>query len=191
MNLTPTLKMIFKVFIPAFICALIIYFTQITIEYYPLSFGIVVGLAYWNYHKYNLFVGVILSLLASYVSFFIAYFSTGVFAYFRDFLLDNTSFVISDDVMASIGFTISPFIIAPLLVFFFYKFVFNIPRSKLTYLTLLSSIIILVSSNYLVNYLFSHKIVSSETLNIYMAWQVVMVIALGVVMRPNIKQLNN
>ena len=152
-----------------------------SLEYYPLSFGLVVGIVNWDVHRYRPILGVLLSLFVSYVSFFIAYFSLGIFGNIRDSILENTNFVISDDSMGVLGFVISPFVIAPLLVFFFYRFVFFIPKSKLTLMTIMFTVLLLAIISYSIISYADNSIVKP-----YILWQLVMAIALQLIINQKI-----
>ncbi|MFL0094806.1 hypothetical protein, partial [Tenacibaculum maritimum] len=102
-----------------------------SIYFYPLSFGFIIGLFNWKKHKYNPYLGTILSLIVSNISFWLAFLCIGIFSAFREFIMNNTSFVIGED-MNIYYLMISAFIIAPILVFFSYKFIFNLPKTKLS-----------------------------------------------------------
>lgn len=166
-----------KIILPPIICAVILISTKIGIEYYPLSFGLVIGFINWNNHKNGLFIGIILSLLASYLSFFIAYFTVPLsFQIFKPLL--------GQDIGGVTALTISTFILAPLLVFFSYKFVFNYSKTKITKYIILFTIFILI----LVSFLFAFfsdsqyiRYLKSIRLDHYTIWQMIMALAIQLI----------
>jgi hypothetical protein len=105
----------------------------------------------------------------------------GVFGYLRAFLLSYTNIVMSDDSARELAFIISPFIIAPVLVFSAYTYVFNYPRTKNTLKIILSTILILFAySCYFV--LIKNPIDEiSMFLNPYTIWQAIMALALQLI----------
>lgn len=68
-----------KLILPSILCALIIILFKVKLDYYPIFFGLIIGIINWGKTKYNPFLGVLLSLLASLVIFFVSYFSIPVF----------------------------------------------------------------------------------------------------------------
>ena len=46
-----------------------------SLEYYPLSFGIIIGLSNWDRYKIHPLLGVLFCLILSYLAFFGGYFS--------------------------------------------------------------------------------------------------------------------
>ena len=112
-----------KIILPLLFCFIVLIVVKPGLDYYPLIFGLIIGLVNWRDHKYGLFLGVILSLVASYVSFLIAYFSIPLF-------INVLKPLLGEDTSAILVMTISAFVIAPLLVFIAYKFVFNYSKSK-------------------------------------------------------------
>ena len=159
-------------------CVLIILSTQFGIEYYPLSFGLVIGFINWNNHKYGLLIGIILSLLASYISFFIAYFS--VYLLFEIFKL-----FLGQDNGGVVALMVSSFILSPLLVFFLYKFVFNYSLTKIAKYIIFTSILILI-----IVFNFSDwqyfKFLKNTRLDHYTIWQIVMALAIQLLIHQKV-----
>ena len=73
-----------KIITPPIFCVIIIVFTKMSIYYYPLSFGFIIGLFNWKKHKHNPYFGTILSLIVSNVSFWLAFLCIGIFSEFRE-----------------------------------------------------------------------------------------------------------
>lgn len=164
-----------KILAPSILCAIVIISTKMDLDYYPLSFGLIIGLVNWNYHRNNSYFGVILSLVISYASFIISYASTGLLAEMLKPLL-------GEDKAGIIALTIFPFVIAPLLVFFSYKLVFNYKiKTKFSKIILISSIILLVTMFY-VHYNYSEYGRDQQEfnafLNPYTLWQIIVALAL-------------
>ena len=167
-------SILLKITLTPIICVLIIMSTQIGIEYYPLSFGLVIGFMNWNNYKYGLFIGIILSLLASYFSFFIAYFTVYL-------LVEIFNSILGQDTGGVTALLVSSFIIAPLLMFYLYKFVFNYSRTKVTNYIILYAVILLIIISCLFYYFTDYKFVrflKRIRLDHYTIWQIVM--ALGI-----------
>jgi hypothetical protein len=176
MNKTKTIR----IFLPSMLCAILIYITNMEISYYPLGFGLIIGIVNWDLHKYNPFFGVLLSVLVSYVSYIIAYFSLAV----TGEIADSIFTINSDDSKGVLAFIISPFIIAPILVFLLYKFVFNIINTKLTKLVIIFSIVFLVLQACIFYYtdLVSNDSLENEIFTPYLIWQIVMALAIQIIL---------
>ena len=167
-----------KIILAPIVCVLIILSSQFGIEYYPLSFGLVIGFINWNNHKYGLLIGIILSLLASYISFFIAYFS--VYLLFEIFKL-----FLGQDNGGVAALMVSSFILSPLLVFFLYKFVFNYSLTKIAKYIIFTSILILI-----IVFNFSDwqyfKFLKNTRLDHYTIWQIVMALAIQLLIHQKV-----
>ncbi len=177
--------LLLKIIISPILCVLCIYFIIDDLSYYPLSFGLIIGLVNWYYHKYNPFLGVILSLIVSYITFFIAYFSL---------LITGEIFNFLSDLGHIIALIISAFIIAPLLVFFAYKFVFNYPKTKLTiYIILFSVILLVLQAYFFFNYddFILTDLNKSKIVNPFTIWQVIMALSLQLIITQRIKKEKN
>lgn len=168
------LKIFLKVLTPSFLCAILILITKIPIEYYPLIFGLVLGIFNLNTHKYNSYLGIFLSIIASYASFFVGYFSFPIIA-------EILKPLFSEDKNTLIAMVVAPFIIAPLVTFFSYKFIFNFPEKKVVVFVIISSIFLLVCIS-LIHILNSETIQLehefNEILNSYTLWQITMSLAI-------------
>jgi len=82
--------LILKILLPVAICLILIGIIKIPFSYYPLSFGLVIGLANWNSHKYNLLLGVLLSIFVSHIAFYLAYFSFAITINIFSFMKGDT-----------------------------------------------------------------------------------------------------
>ncbi|GEM_PF-2797478 len=172
-------KLVFKVILPSILCAILIYITNIPLEYSTLSFGLIIGLVNWNLHKYKPLLGTLLSVFVSFVSFTISYLSfVATKAIFDSVNLDSESVL---STMVSIN------VIAPLLLLFSYSFVFKIPKTRLTTLVIIFSLIILVSQSYLHYYidLLSIDFPNYKILKPYILWQMVMALTIQLLVNQN------
>jgi len=167
-----------KIILAPIVCVLIILSSQFGIEYYPLSFGLVIGFINWNNHKYGLLIGIILSLLASYISFFIAYFS--VYLLFEVFKL-----FLGQDNGGVAALMVSSFILAPLLVFFLYKFVFNYSLTKIAKYIIFTSILILIIVFYFSDWQY-FKFLKNTRLDHYTIWQIAMALAIQLLIHQKV-----
>jgi hypothetical protein len=170
-------KVFFKIVTPAILCAFLIVITKIPIEYYPLSFGFVLGILNWNVHKYNSYLGTVLSIIASYTSFFIGYFSFSI-------ITEILKPLFSEDKSILIAMTVSPFIIAPSVAFLLYKFIFNFPEKKVTLIVIVSSIFLLVFISLI--HIWNSETIQleyefNEILNSYTLWQIVVLLTIQLI----------
>ncbi|MDE1208440.1 hypothetical protein [Tenacibaculum larymnensis] len=165
----------FKIILPSIICTLIIVTTQISIEYYPISFGLVLGLINWKNYKFNPYLGLFFTIIISFVCFLLAYISFPLLSTILKPLL-------GEDLSSFISIEIAAFVIGPLLVFFSYSYIFNYPKkSIITRNIILGVIIILVFVSTLFFILPDSKITTllkDIKLRHYTIWQIVM--ALGI-----------
>lgn len=168
-----------QIILPAILCSLIIYISKMEIWYYPLSFGLVIGLVNWNIHKNKPYIGVFLSVIISFTSFGLAFFCFGVFSTLREFLINNTIVSIGEGAIVYY-LIISAFVIAPILVFISYSFLFKIPKTKFSLFVMIISIIILIINAVMSQYTHQTKFYFSRMLS-YAIWQIVMSIAIQIV----------
>ena len=176
-----------KILIPAILCVVILYITKMSISYYPLSFGLVIGIVNWKLHKYNPYLGVLLSVLVSMISFWLSFLSMGLFNNLGELITNNTNYVLGDG--AKIYYLIiAVYIIAPLLVLRFYKFVFNISKTKFNLTVIISVIIILlliygIKPNYFID--------NYPKISPYIIWQFIMALALQLILYQKELKINN
>jgi hypothetical protein len=172
-----------KIITPPIFCVIIIVFTKMSIYYYPLSFGFIIGLFNWKKHKHNPYFGTILSLIVSNVSFWLAFLCIGIFSEFREFIMNNTDLIIGED-MNIYYLMISVFIIAPILVFFSYKFIFNFPKTKFSLYVMIGCIILLITDFILYsNYL---DYINTSGMLPYILWQTIMALAIQLIIHQKV-----
>ena len=165
--------LIYRLLLPLVIYFILIWILKVPFGFYPLTFGLIVGLVNWNIHRYKPVFGVFLSVFISYLAFFIAYYSFYITGRVFSFMKGDSGIVL--------GIAISTYIIAPLLVFLFYRLVFKLFISRITVSIITISIILLV----LYNYLFYSKELNQESLNSFTIWQMVMILALQLIIYQN------
>ncbi len=171
---------ILKILLPSVICFILIHIIKISFSFYPLSFGLVIGIINWNIHKNNSLLGVLLSILVSYGAFLIAFFSFAVTGATFDFMDGDSGSIL--------GLTISAYIIAPLLLFLSYTFVFRIPKNKLSIIIIIISVILLIVQNYF----FYSQGLNQNSINSFTGWQVIMALALQLMIyQKELKKLFN
>jgi len=161
-----------KVLLPSLFYLGLFYIFKLPFNYYPLCFGLIIGIVNWNIHKHKPIVGVLLSVLVSYITYFIAYLSIGVVGYLIKLLFKDI-FNLNSDLIGRLSFTISPFIIAPLLAFIAYRYVFHIPKTRTTLLIVLSAVVLLFVRSY-----FFMDFIGNNILNPYSLWLIIMTLAI-------------
>jgi len=156
-----------------------------SIWYYPLSFGLVIGIINWEAHKYNAYIGVLLSVVVSFISFWLAFFSTGIFSFFCELITNNTNIVIGEKSMINFTYIIAPSIIAPLLVFLSYGFVFDFSKEKFTkYIILISIVLLILQSSFFYS---NNDFLKDSRLIPFTIWQVIMTLSLQLVLHQKAK----
>ncbi len=171
------LSILTKTLYPPLALILINVFFRISIEYYPLSFSLVLSIFIWNINKTRNFTKFILIITLSYISFFIAYFSTS--------LLHEIFKLLHFQIYAGIfSLAISTFIIAPLLVFFSFKFIFNYTKTKITNRIVLISLFFLITVSYIFYYFNDSELIvflKNNQLDQYTFWQVIMALSIQLI----------
>lgn len=132
-----------KVLVPAILCVFIVYISGGNLLLYPFVFGLIVGLANRNLHKYDPFFGCLFSILLSYIVFAIGWFGAGFWKYTLEYMMGNILLKNNISIL-DVGFMITTYIVAPLLIYLVYKVLFKIPMGKFTILIIIVSIVILV-----------------------------------------------
>lgn len=168
------LSILARILSPSLLLILINVFLKIGIEYYPLSFSLVLIIFNWKKNKGGMFFGLISIIILSYISFFIAYFSIYLLhEIFKLFQFQTYSGIVS--------IAVSSFIIAPILVFFSFKFIFNYSNTKITYRIILISLFFLIIVSCIFYYFNDNEIIKflkNNKLDHYTFWQVIMALAI-------------
>jgi hypothetical protein len=167
-----------KIIASPILCFLAIYTTAVGIDYYPLIFGLVIGIVNVEEYKFGPFIGIVLSILASYITFFLAYFSIPL-------LLGIFKPIFGEDKGAFLVMLVSVFILAPLLVFIAYKFVFGYKKVKsISYIIICTIFLLVVVFSIHIWYyeLTQFKYEFNELLNPYTLWQVIMALSIQLIL---------
>ena len=159
-----------NIILPSIICLIVIVAIKPSIEYYPLSFGLIIGLINFTKYRQTPYLGLLLCLVASYGAFFLGYFSFPLIAGLIKPLLgvDNSGVI---------GLMVSTSIISPLLLVFLYNFVFRYNKIKFTKLIVICSVALLIVV-FLTNNFFKELIKLNfdfnQPLDHYALWQLIM-----------------
>lgn len=136
-------RVIFRIILPAILCSALVYISGGNLWLCPLILGLAIGVANWGFHKYNPFLGSLFSILLSYLVFSISLFGFRYEVHFLKFLLHDV-LLGRDMPISDFVFLITTFVIAPVLMYVFYRLLFKIPKRKLTLLIIIFSVAILL-----------------------------------------------
>ncbi|QMU64983.1 MAG: hypothetical protein GKR88_12240 [Flavobacteriaceae bacterium] len=168
-----------SIIIAPFLCAVLIVFTKLPLEYYPLSFGLVIAVVNWKISSRNSYLRTFLCVLFSYTSFFAGYFTPHIL---------SNAFVplFGQDIGGIVALTLSVCLISPLLLFFLFRFIFKYPKKKfvikVTAISVITLFLISLFHTWNVDTLkFQHEF--NEILNPYTLWQVIMALAIQLLVR--------
>ncbi|MGJ8683051.1 MAG: hypothetical protein ACSHWW_00410 [Nonlabens sp.] len=191
--MTNKTRLFLKIIIPIFLLSAGIYLLEIEynrftenliILYYPISFGLVVGLVNNKNHRYNYWFNTFLSLVIAALIFFTVF----LIPYLIDQLQD---YIRQSDEYYRFGFSkedllfISAFYVAPILVFLGYGLIFKIRRN----IAFLGIVIMTIFCMFLIknNIIGNQRIEFLEEgsnsfrfLHPYVLWQLVMVFGLQI-----------
>lgn len=166
------MKHLLNIIIPSLICFCLLFFPKISFGIYPLIFGLIIGLFNANKTKglHSLII-ILLSVILSYTVFYISYFSMIPIGFLLNALFEN---VLNDEIIGVLVFFISPYIIAPLIMFYFYKLLFKINTTKLGNIIIIISVLLIV-----IQWCFFYYLkLNTNSINSFISWQVIM--ALGI-----------
>ncbi|PQJ21565.1 hypothetical protein [Tenacibaculum sp. SG-28] len=126
-----------KLIYPAFVCIIFIFTTKVNLEYYPLIFGVTIGLFNVKHNRHPVLLGILLCVIASYMSFFAGY--LGFFL-----LLGFFKPLLGEEIGAYIFIILCPFIISPIILYYLLKYLFDIGNNKVNNYIMFFSIVTLV-----------------------------------------------
>jgi len=173
--LLPIILFIILGYIPEIISLEKIINFEIALYFYqPITFGLIIGLVFWKFFTSNPLINLCLGIGGCLVCYLIGY--VGIF--------------LIGDVENRITPLVSMFIVAPLLTFLLYGYLFKIPITRFTTTVIILTPVILIVYAYCLHtaprninqYLTNHKI-----FNALQMWQIVMAIAIGLLV--NQKQI--
>jgi len=176
------IKLIINIILPSIVCVIGLNFIFGELYFYPLLFGVVLGLFNWKLHKKKPITGVLLSIIVSYATFCLAYFGWGGINKLIGLVFENMGHrFYGKESIALKTFVMSFFLIAPLLVFYAFGFVFNITKTKLTKSIVVLSIIILLSYSVFDLYLTSTNNILPKSFSVFL-WQFIMALGLQLIL---------
>lgn len=157
----------FLLFMPSICCVLLLYFIHDKLEVYPLSFGVIIGIANWFIRKYNRILNLVLSILISYFAYFsgIAFWALIVFLF-------KERLELSGEIWSKAVYAVSAFIISPLVLITLYQRIFKTDtalRKKIP--VVLGTIIVL---NVIYWFTFENDVTTInkfDLMNPYILWQ--------------------
>ena len=172
--------LLLKIFLPPIFCALIISTVSMSLEYYPLSFGIIIGLSNWDRYKIHPLLGVLFCLILSYLAFFGGYFSI---------YITNIVFQSYGELGKILSLLTSTTVIAPVLIIVLFKFIFRINKTSFTWVVILISIIFLTLQFYIAltygDKATSIDLIDNKILHPFTMWQIVIALAIQLIINQN------
>ncbi|MCA0957454.1 hypothetical protein LCL86_00250 [Muricauda ruestringensis] len=138
------LPYIFKIILPVLVAALGLVIVYKKIDFYPLLLGLIIGVFNWNLHRINSIISTLICVIASYVVYGISILSFAIYVPIEEVLSNSLGYTIGKDQIAEVGFIITPFVIAPILMFLAVKFIFKTVKRRHTTLIIFMTILVLV-----------------------------------------------
>lgn len=168
--------LVLKIILTPFISVLFLFLTNSDLFLYPLVFSLVVTLSNFKLHRFQLVIGMILSIILSYLSFFIGFYGYSLFHKLIDFVGIPNDITIGEWFYTDLAGCISIFIIAPFLTIFLNKLLFRNTKTKLTkwILFLTTFLILFVSFVY-------HNQETNNIFQIFNLWQLVTIFGLQLI----------
>ncbi|HIC32343.1 MAG TPA: hypothetical protein EYO76_10545 [Flavobacteriaceae bacterium] len=170
-------NVIFKILLPPLLCILCLSYINDS-DFYPLEFGLIIAIFNYNHFNFKPYVGVIVSVLVSYVVYLLAALSfVGMWYLNQSMISYNT---MNEGLIAKVITIISVCFIAPLLLFYLYGFIFKISKSKNSKWVIIISIVTLIflqinDFNKEANF---SSIKEYDYFNLSVYWQFVMALAI-------------
>ena len=169
------LKLILKIVFSPFISVLILFLTDSNLFLYPLVFSLIVSFS--NYKSYkDLIKGVVLSIIFSYLSFFVGYFGWGLILKVIEYIGITNDISIGNWFYTDLAFLISAFITAPALTLFLNKSLFGNTKTKTSLRIIIISIGILV----LISFIYNNQKVDNY-FNIMNVWHLIIMFGLQLI----------
>ncbi|WP_299110029.1 hypothetical protein [uncultured Tenacibaculum sp.] len=160
-----------RILLAPLLCSIGLYFFNLDLFLYPLVFGIVIGILNFDKYKTKPLIGLLYGLVGGYLAFFLSYFSF--------FLLLHLKTTIGEDKANLIAIITAPNLLAPMLVFSVYWFVFKFKKSKFTFLIMALSIIVLMLS--CITIYLNINLLGRNSINTNLIWQVIMALAIQLI----------
>lgn len=167
-------RLLLKLFSPI-IAVIILIATDANFYVYPIIFSLVISLTNLEHLKPKTIIGISLSIVFSYVSFFIGILGANVFDKVIEILSLQKEFKVGIWLTVDLVYTLSTFILSPLAVFFLFKFIFEFPKTKITRWTQYIAIMILIMNSVIPESAFG-------LFNVFNFWQIIMILSLQIIM---------
>jgi len=168
-------KLILKIILSPFISVLILFLTEWNLFFYPLIFSLIISIT--NYKLYrDSTKGFILSIIFSYLSFFVGYFGWGLFLKLIEAVGITNDIHIGNWFYTDLAFLITVFIIAPTLALELNKSLFENTKTKTT----LWIIIITIGILALISFVHDNQKVENY-FNIMNVWQLIIIFGLQLI----------
>lgn len=174
------LKLILKIFLTPFLSVSILFFTQANLYYYPLVFSLVLTFSNFDLQRYDLFAGIILSLIYSYVAFFVGMFMYGGFNQLFILVGIDKLFKLNESFYGELCFALSVYITAPILTMVLLKRIFKQKASKLTTWIIIISTLALLSVS-----LIYPDLKEKNYFNSFNLWQLITMFGLQLIINQN------
>ncbi len=171
------MKIYIKILLAPILCVLSVFIFKLDLDFFPLVFSIVISVINFKKFKTNPFLGSIYSLLLSF-SIYVASLSVSLLS------IKCFETIFGESVSGLIGTILGTFILAPLLVYEAYRFLFTYTRTKKTIFIISISILVLITLFVLTFYSIiktNYKIFDYNTIDIYCIWQIVVALALQLI----------
>ena len=168
------LKLLLKLFSPI-ISVLILIATDANFYVYPMVFSLIVALTNLENFKHNPIIGTLLCVAFSYVAFFVGILGANLFDKLFVGLELQKEFRLGTWINLDVVYTISTFILSPMVVFFLFKYIFKFPKTSITFWTQFFAIIILMMNSIVPEWVFG-------LFNVFSFWQIIMILSLQIIM---------
>lgn len=167
-------RLLLKLFSPVF-AVIILLATDADFYLYPIVFSLAVSLTNLENLKTKIFIGIVLSIIFSYVSFFIGILGANIFDKALTVLGLQKEFQLEIGLTIDLVYTLSTFVLSPLAVFFLFKFIFEFPKTKITVWTKFIAIIVLIMNSMVPEAAFG-------LFNVFNFWQIIMILSLQIIL---------
>lgn len=167
-----------RILLPVLLCILSLSVFKIQLDYYPISFALIISVINWDNSQLKPVYSLILNIISSFIIFLIFYITSL-------FLIKGLSPLLGENLSSLIGFTLGAFILAPIAVFLTYnKFIFLFPKTKLTIYLMIISIIILTIISITFFYCSDngfYDFLKKFNVDHYVLWQIVMTLTIQLI----------
>ena len=158
-----------KLFVTPFLSIAILSLIDYDLAFYPLAFSLVLSISNYQKFKYPLALGILLSVLFAYLALLGGWLTHGILYKVIHFLNIPNDVHIGDWFYTDVAFCMAVFLVAPILTYTFYKYLFKNARSRLSTIIFASTIWILFILS-----LFNNNL-EREFFNMFNIWQLIII----------------